>query len=66
MNYVEKVLRDNYTEAREKATAEGIGDQSLYTLEMLWALRDMAKENVYPDGTFGDTECCVWEMFRFR
>lgn len=28
------------------------------------ALADMAAHNVYPDGTFGDDECVVWQKFR--
>ena len=34
-----------------------------YSFAMLQALRDMAKADVYPDGTFGDEECNVWSMF---
>ena len=26
---------------------------------------DMAARGVYPDGTFGDNDCLLWEEFRF-
>lgn len=42
--------------------AKGI-DEPKYSFAMLQALRDMAKADVYPDGTFGDEECNVWSMF---
>ena len=57
-----------YAEARENAYAAGRIDRlsqnvGVYTTEMIAALRDMAEHDVYPDGTFGDDECNVWEMF---
>ena len=48
----------NYLEARNAS-----GEKN-FSFKMLQALRDMAKENVYPDGRFSDEECNVWEMFK--
>lgn len=63
-----KYLRTNYIDARNKAFDNGTLDRihqntGVYTTEMLSALRDMAKADVYPDGNFGDDECNVWLMF---
>ena len=55
---MERALREKYLEAREKN-----GSSNGYSFEMLQALRDMAKADVYPDGRFGDEECNVWSMF---
>ena len=65
---VEKYYRSLYHEAREEAFASGKLDKlrqnnGVYTSKMLARLRDMAENDVYPDGDFGDDECCVWSMF---
>lgn len=65
----EKYFKEKYIEARDEAYASGKLDfirqnVGVYTTEMLAALRDMAENNVYPDGNFGDDECRVWSMFR--
>ena len=58
-----------YFEATEDAFSSGKLNKSgqnsgVYTTEMLIALRDMVKHDVYPDGRFGDDECEVWSLFR--
>ena len=63
-----KSLKNKYLKVRKDAFDSGklniIGqNDGVYTTEMLAALRDMAKNNVYPDGNFGDDECNVWSMF---
>lgn len=58
--YRAKVLKEKYLEAARQRVA---ARQSGYSFEMLQALRDMAREDVYPDGRFGDEECNVWSMF---
>ena len=58
-----RALKDAFHEAREKSSKDG-NSNTVYTFEMLAALRNMAEKNVYPDGTFGDTDCNVWSMFR--
>lgn len=63
-----KYLKEKYFEARYNAYASGKLDSirhnvGVYTTEMLAALRDMAENDVYPDGNFGDDECNVWSMF---
>ena len=65
----EKYFREKYLEARDEAYASGKLDfirqnVGVYTTEMLAALRDMAENDVYPDGNFDDDECNVWSMFR--
>jgi hypothetical protein len=45
---------------------EKTGCNLVYNIEMLRVLKKMAREDIYPDGTFGDDECCLWEMFRRR
>jgi hypothetical protein len=64
-----KSLKNKYLKVRKDAFDSGklniIGqNDGVYTTGMLAALRDMAKNNVYPDGNFGDDECNVWSMFR--
>lgn len=60
-------LKSRYHEARSEAFDSGKlhRDQNsgVYTTKMLSALRDMADNDVWPDGHFGDDECNVWEMF---
>lgn len=59
----EKVLKAAFHEAYRESLNKG-NDVNIYTFEMLQALRDMAKADVWPDGTFGDMDCNVWSMFR--
>lgn len=58
-----KQLKQAYLDAARKSLDNG-NNNTVYTMEMIMALRDMAKENVYPDGRFGDDDCNVWSMFR--
>ena len=59
VSYRERCLKEKYLEASKRnKSKEG------YSFEMLQALRDMAKKDVYPDGRFSDEECNVWSMFR--
>ena len=58
----EKYLKSIYHEAAREAKEKGI-PYGQFTPKMLAALCDMAREDVYPDGNFGDVECNVWEMF---
>ena len=65
---IDKYYREKYHEARANAIASGKLDKirqntGVYTTQMIAALRDMAENDVYPDGDFGDDECCVWSMF---
>lgn len=57
---LEKALKEKYLDAADRAK-EGT---QVFTLEMLSALKEMAKADVYPDGRFSDTECNVWSLFR--
>lgn len=52
----EKYLKAKFLEIKRT-------DTGTYTIEQLYALRDMAKEDVYPDWRFGDNDCIVWQMF---
>ncbi len=63
-----KSLKNKYLKVRKDAFDSGklniIGqNDGVYTTEMLAALRDMAENDVIPDGNFGDDECNVWSMF---
>lgn len=67
-NIAKKALKQKYLDARKEAFASGKLDMlkhnsGAYTPQMLWALREMAENKVYPDGNFSDEECSVWEMF---
>ena len=64
---MERYYRSRYHEAREEAFASGKLDKlrqnnGVYTSKMLARLRDMARNDVYPDGSFSDDECEVWCM----
>lgn len=59
-----KYLKEKYLEVREEAYKNGkLDNVGVYTTAMIAALRDMAENDVYPDGNFGDDECNVWSMF---
>lgn len=66
---MQKALKEEYLRVSEEAYESGKLDRNkhdvgrVYTVEMLIALQEMAKNDVYPDGRFGDDECCVWSMF---
>lgn len=54
----EKLLKDRFLEVSKDAK---IG---LYSVAQIRALKDMAKEDVYPDWRFSDTDCNVWSILR--
>ena len=54
----EKVLKDKFLDVSKGA------ENGLYTIEQIRALKDMAKEDVYPDWRFSDTDCNVWSILR--
>ena len=57
-------LKNKYLEVREEAYKNGkLDNVGVYTTAMIAALRNMAENDVYPDGNFGDDECNVWSMF---
>lgn len=59
-----KYLKEKYLEVREEAYKNGkLDNVGIYTTAMIAALRDMAENDEYPDGNFGDDECNVWSMF---
>lgn len=58
-----KELKNRFHEEVKKSAENG-NDNTVYTFGMIAALRDMAENDVYPDGKFGDTDCNVWSMFR--
>lgn len=66
---MEKFYRDQFHQAREEAFTSRKLDKirqndGVYTPKMLAALRDMAKNGIYPDGSFSDVDCNIWSMFR--
>ena len=65
----EKYYKEKFHEAREAAYASGKIDKirqndGVYTPQMIAALRDMAENDIYPDGNFSDVDCNIWSMFR--
>lgn len=62
MNGKYTYLKDRYLETR-KACPEVRGSKAVYTAEQIYALRDMAEHDVYPDGRFSDEECNLWSAF---
>ena len=66
---MERYYRSRYHEAREEAIVSGKIDKirqndGVYTPQMIAALRDMAENDIYPDGSFSDVDCNIWSMFR--
>lgn len=62
----ERLKNDFIEEANKNKERLGVvscGNQ--YSPKMLIALKEMAKEDVYPDGRFSDMDCSIWEMFRY-
>ena len=57
-----RYLKNKFHEAVKESTGNG-NDRNVYTFQMLQALRDMAKADVYPDWKFSDQDCNVWSMF---
>ena len=55
-------IKEKYLEARKRSVESGNKD-SVYTEEMILALRDMAELAIYPDWRFGDDECRIWSAF---
>ena len=65
MSYQEKAKE--YTRQWQEACKESQENgnrNTVYTFRMLQILHDMAEEDVYPNGHFGDDACNVWSMFR--
>lgn len=60
--YQKKCLKEKFLEEAKRAREDGRAQK--YTIEMLEALKDMAKNDVYPDGNFSDMDCNVWSLFR--
>ena len=58
-----KYLKERFHEEFQKSIDSG-NDNTVYTFGMIQALRDMAENDVWPDGSFGDTDCSIWSMFR--
>ena len=49
----------------EVAKSKELGNErDVYTIGMLHALKDMARNDVWPDINFSDLDCCVWSLFR--
>ena len=60
--YEENVKRE-FLDEFEKVMKE-TGSNQVYNMAMLRTLKKMAREDIYPDGRFGDNDDCLWEMFR--
>ena len=53
--------KQRFLEARKKAMSNGMRNTD-YTFEMILALDEMARYDVWPDGRFGDDDCNVWSL----
>lgn len=63
---LQKQLREDYLK-EASANRERLGVvlcENQFSPKMLIALKEMAKEDVYPDGRFSDMEVSIWELFR--
>ena len=61
--YKENCYKAKFFEAVEKAKKNGVPNTA-FTFEMIAALAEMARHDVWPDGRFGDADCNVWSMLR--
>lgn len=68
MTRLEFGLREYYqgewADACEDAAKKKLNPNEGWSFKQLQVLRDMARDDVYPDGHFGDEDCNVWSMFR--
>ena len=70
VHYDDKYLKEMFHEAVKEVKKKGdrgpyySDGRHMYSFEMLSALKDMAVNGTYPDGTFGDMDVSVWELFR--
>ena len=68
---LEQYYKNKFHAAREIASQGDVEDnvcwnrsyERNYSLRELSALFEMAQHEVYPDGSFGDEEVNVWELF---
>lgn len=58
----EKILKENYLKAATESVADG-NDNDVYTTKMLFALKAMADNDVWPDWRFSDDACNIWSWF---
>jgi len=62
----EKYLKNRYLEAAASDKTVIMNRGTYFTPEMIYALDDMAREDVYPDERFSDSECSVWIRLHLR
>ena len=62
---LEALKKAKFFEEADKAKEAGY-PVGVYTPGMLWALRDMANNDVWPDWRFSDMDCNIWSMFRTK
>ena len=63
----EDYLKNKYLEKRAEAQEAGLDVNpshigSVFTVPMVNALMDMARDDVYPDNRFSDDECNAWSI----
>lgn len=64
MNTYEESVKREFLDEFQNVLAK-TGSNKVYNMKMLITLKKMAREDIYPDGRFGDDDCCLWEMFRW-
>ena len=63
MKTYEENIKREFLDEFEKVMRK-TGSNEVYNMAMLRTLKRMAREDIYPDGRFGDNDVCLWEMFR--
>ena len=56
-------MKEEFLNAFDASLNDGNSNR-VYTPRMIYALRDMARNDVYPDGRFSDDACNIWSAFR--
>lgn len=62
INWHKEDVKNEFHKARKEMNGD-IG--GFYTFDMIKILQFMAERNIIPDGNFSDTDCMIWEAFRY-
>lgn len=62
MTVKDELLKADALEALKENTKRD-GANTYYGVRALYTLNEMAKNDVWPDWRFGDSDCNVWSLF---
>jgi hypothetical protein len=62
MTVGQELLKVDALEALKEDTKQD-GSKTYYGVRALYALKEMAKNDVWPDWRFGDNDCNAWSLF---